>query len=304
MLSHSESDKATLFARVAPLENFELVPLLNGLTSLRCLEPRETFHPGIGPASEAQILHVDQQEIVARCLKAKEEFHLWDVGLGAAANVLMAIKSLEQLELPHPVAIHSFDKTTSPIKFALEHATELQYLLGYENQINTLLEEGTVKINEKITWNLHGEFTKIISQSENKAAASKLRAPDAIFYDPYSAIGNPEMWSLDNFTNLFAQLDPKRMCLLSNYTASTYIRVTLLLSGFYVGIGCGIDKKVQTTIASNQFEALDQPFDLKWLEKRVRISHSAAPIRSIPHEIAPLSEEDYLTLLRHPQFAI
>ncbi len=280
------------------MEKFELVSLNNGTISLRCLEPRETFHPGIGPASEAQILHVEQQRIVERCQTMKD-FCLWDVGLGAGANVIMAIKALENnIPKDHKVCIYSFDKTLKPLEFALQNASELQYLLGFEDRISKLINDGYVSIGTNIDWYLRGEFTKEIAMPAN----GLLRAPDAIFYDPYSAKGNPEMWSLENFTNLRKIIDPNRLCLLSNYTASTYIRVTLLLAGFYVGYGCCVDKKLQTTVASNKLEALQNPLDLEWLNERVRISHSAAPIREIPHEIAPICEDDYAALLIHPQF--
>jgi hypothetical protein len=277
------------------LENFELVELQNGVMSLRCLAPRETFHPAIGPAAEANILHVEQQKLTERCL-AITDFHLWDVGLGAGANVLAAIRAFQR-DLPpdHPVLIESFDKTLSPIKFALDHAAELGYLQGFENEIKELLSNGSVTVGENITWRLRGDFTE-------EMKSRHLRAPDAIFYDPYSAVGNPEMWNEEIFSKVFANLDPERLCLLSNYTASTYIRVTLLLAGFYVGIGCAVDKKVQTTIASNQLDALTKPLDLDWLEKRVRISHSAAPLRTVPHQIQPISEADFVALKRHPQF--
>ena len=276
------------------MEEFELVPLNNGVISLRCLEPRETFHPGIGPEAEAQILHVDQQNLVERCLKS-QDFHLWDVGLGAGANVLTAIKAFQKnLPASHPVTIQSFDKTKKPMEFALDNAEELQYLLGYESIIKELLSNGTVKLASNITWNLYGEFDSALNQG--------LRSPDAIFYDPYSAKGNPDMWNLDIFTKLRKTLDPERLCILTNYTASTYIRVTLLLAGFHVGIGCEIDKKNQTTIFSNHLSALKNPLDPDWLEKRVRISHSAKPLREIPHHIAPISEEDYSALQALQQF--
>jgi len=277
------------------LEKFELVLLQSGVMSLRCLEPRETFHPAIGPVAEAALLHVEQQKLTERCRSSKD-FHLWDVGLGAAANVLTAIRALQR-ELPDgpPVMIRSFDKTTSPIEFALANAKELGYLLGFEDLIRELLDKKEVRIGRNITWQLRGDFTHEIQDPS-------LRAPDAVFYDPYSAVGNPEMWNLGVFSALRARLDDQRMCLISNYTASTYIRVTLLLAGFYVGIGCSVDKKEQTTIASNHLDALENPLDVDWLEKRVRISHSAAPLRTIPHQIAPISEEDYETLRMLPQF--
>lgn len=280
------------------MENFELVPLQNGIISLRSLKNNETFHPGIGPAEEANILHVQQQRIVERAL-ASDDFVLWDVGLGAAANALAAIRAFQAGLGPDyqgRVTIESFDRTTKPLEFALENAKELGYIEGFESEIRQLIDTGSVRLSDRLQWNLNlGDFAKDIS-------GLTLRAPDAIFYDPYSAKGNTEMWTLDHFSNLFSKLDPERTCLLTNYTASTYVRVTLLLAGFHVGWGCQIHKKLHTTIASNHIEALERPLRRDWLEDRVRISHSAAPIRDVPYEIAPLGEEDYLTLIRMAQF--
>ena len=282
-----------------PVEMFELVPLLNGLNSLRSLDNQETFHPKIGPAAEAQLLHTEQQKIVERA-RASADFSIWDVGLGAAANALAVIRALEN-ELPtrhgSPVQIHSFDKTLGPVQFALENALELGYLTGFEDKIRQLLKNGNVSFDDRIQWQLHlGNFCETIKTLE-------LRAPDAIFYDPYSVKSNIEMWTLAHFSLLYAKLDPDRPCLITNYTASTYVRVTLLLAGFHVGWGRGIAQKLHTTVFSNRLDLLERPLDLEWLEKRVRISHSADAIRNIPYEIAPISEADYAVLQAHPQFA-
>lgn len=280
-------------------EDFELVPLENGVVSLRCLEPRETFHPGIGPAEEARILHVEQQRLVERAL-ASQDFVIWDVGLGAAANALTTIRALQNAlpeDHPYPVILQSFDKTLSPLQFALENAQALGYLLGFENEIKELLEKGEVRIGKSIVWRLHlGDFVEELPTLD-------LRAPDAILYDPYSSKGNPEMWTLDNFSMLWSKLDPERLCLLTNYTASTYIRVTLLMAGFCVGYGLQVHKKLHTTIASNRVDVLKRPLDCEWYEK-LKISHSAAPLKNIPYSIAPIEDEDYRVLGEHPQFRI
>ncbi len=66
---------------------------------------------------------------------APGKFVIWDVGFGAAANVLAAVAALRS----HPQAseaeieIHSFDKTTAPIEFALQHQQELEYMAGFED---------------------------------------------------------------------------------------------------------------------------------------------------------------------------
>lgn len=265
---------------------------------MRCLRSQETFHPGIGPVAEAKLLHVEQQNLVERCMNSPD-FHLWDVGFGAGANVLTAIRALQgglPKDPPSQITIESFDMSTAPMEFALDHAEKLNYPQGFEKEIKTLLSNGSVTMEGGIIWNLHvKDFTEAVQ-------TATLRAPDAIFYDPYSTRGNLEMWTLQHFSKLFAKLDPKRLCLMTNYTASTYVRVTLLLAGFYVGIGCTIDKKLETTIVSNQLGALKNPLGKDWLERRVRVSHSAATIRQAPYAIAPISEEDYAALRQLPQF--
>ncbi len=281
------------------MQKLELITLRNGVVTLRCLEPAETFHPGIGPVEEARILHVEQQNLVERCRQG-QDFHLWDVGFGAGANALTAIRALQAglpKDRPYPVTIESFDKSTDAIEFAFTHATELGYPLGFEKEVRELLTNGTTQLPNNIRWNFHlGDFVKTLEETS-------LRAPDAIFYDPYSAKGNLEMWSLSHFTKLRSKLDPQRSCLMTNYTTSTYVRVTLLLAGFYVGIGCAVDKKLETTIVSNQLSALKNPLGRDWLDRRVRISHSAAPIRAAPYAISPLSDEDYAALRALPQFS-
>ena len=109
------------------------------------------------------------------------------------------------------------------------------------------------------------------------------------------------MWSLPLFTKLFQQLDPQRPCALPTYSRSTIMRVTLLLAGFFVGVGHATGKKEETTIAANTLELLDEPLDLRWLD-RARRSHSAEPMVEDVYRIAPLSPESWEKLRAHPQF--
>ncbi|MEO5667636.1 MAG: MnmC family methyltransferase [Bdellovibrionota bacterium] len=265
--------------------------------SLRALEPRETFHPGIGPVEEATVLHVQQQRLVERCLSTPI-FSLWDIGLGAAANATAALRALATSELPfhHTVHVHSFDKTLTPLEFALDNAEALAYPRGYEKQIRELLSKGRVRMSPQIVWELHlGDFSQTVKDLH-------VPAPNAIFFDPYSPIGNPDMWTLETFKQLFARLNPEKTCLMTNYTRSTQARVAMLLAGFSVGIGCLVHQKDETTIASNDLEALERPLDRAWLEKRVRVSHNAAPLREAVYTLAPISEEDFDTLIALPQF--
>ena len=270
---------------------FELVTLRSGIKSLRLLANRETFHPGIGPMAEATILHVEQQRLVERCAVAGR-FVIWDVGLGAAANALCAIRALADCRAD--VELHSFDLTTSPLRFALSHAADLGYLLGYEEATMQLLTTGYVTLG-RLRWYLHlGDFRE-------QALRMELPSPNAIFYDPYSAAGNREMWTLEHFTKLRRRLDDHISCIVTNYTRSTVMRVTWLLAGFYVGIGVSIGDKAQTTIATNHLSELAMPLGPEWI-KRIALSHSSSPLRDVPLPLAPMPPEDWIRLQQHPQF--
>lgn len=279
------------------VESFELVALKTGVTSLRSLGNRETFHPVTGPAIEAQILHVDQQKLVSRAEETSDCFVVWDVGLGAAANALAVVKALSSTR--HPVELHSFDRTTGPLEFALKHVRSLGYLSGYEELLKNLLKARSVQINPLFHWHFHlGDFRDQLAQS------SDLPAPHAILYDPYSSTTNPEMWSLEHFGRIYQRLSPSRPCLLTNYTRSTAVRISLLLAGFSVGIGCEVGEKAETTIASNAPELLERPLDRRWLE-RVRLSRNSAPLRMDRFKgqaNRTISLDDFERLQALPQF--
>ena len=86
------------------------------------------------------------------------------------------------------------------------------------------------------------------------------------------------------------------------YSRSTIMRVTLLLAGFYVGVGHATGEKTETTIAANTLALLTEPLDRRWLD-RARRSHSAEPMVEAIYRIAPLTAESWEKLRAHPQFS-
>ena len=128
-------------------------------------------------------------------------------------------------------------------------------------------------------------------------------APHAVLFDAYSLAKNPAMWTLPLFTNLFQRLDPQRPCALPTYSRSTILRVTLLLAGFYVGVGHATGMKEETTIAANTLDLIQEPLGQRWLERAQR-SHSAAPMVEPVYRTAALSPESWIKLQAHPQFQL
>jgi len=286
-----------------PSSEFELVALKNGGSSLRWLGNGETFHPVVGPMSEARTLHVDQQRLVERARCRSESLVVWDVGLGAAANALAVVEAFagREEEGGGGVDLHSFDRSAAPLGFALEHEEELGYLGGYRAVLEELLESAgpfpsaRLVHTGRVRWWFHvGDFEELVKSAE-------LPAPDAVLYDPYSVAGNRGMWTLEHLRRVRAQLREDKPCLLSNYTRSTSVRVTLLLAGFYVGLGQGVGEKDQTTVASNVPGLLERPLGREWL-KRVRASTRGAPLRAGEAEVGAIGASDWESLEAHPQW--
>ena len=307
--------------------NYQLVRLNNGICSVRSLADAETFHPVVGPVAEAEALYVNQLRLRERLQNHSGEFVIWDVGLGAAANSLTILRATRDIACR--IRLVSFDHTLEPLEFALKNADALGYFGGYENYLQEFLREHRVAFQDakqSVNWEFHlGDFPALLEsragvppaqrarQREQEAASLSfgtgkrdacltLPAPHAILFDAYSPARNPAMWTLPLFTNLFQQLDPQRPCALPTYSRSTILRVTLLLAGFFVGVGHATGEKEETTIAANTLELLTEPLDRRWLE-RARRSHSAEPMTEPVYRIAPLSAESWEKLQAHAQFS-
>jgi len=280
---------------------YKIVRLVNGTYSIHSVAERETFHPVIGPVAEAEALYVKQLKLRERIKKHFGEFVIWDVGLGAAANVLTALRAAH--ELPCSIRVLSFDHTIEPLRFALQHATELGYFGGYETHVVDLLRDHRTTFSsgeQTVQWELHlGDFPTLL---ENRLQQSAVwPKPHAILFDAFSPAKNPAMWTEKLFSNLFHALDPARPCAMPTYSRSTMMRVTLLLAGFFVGVGHATGEKEETTIAANTLNLLDEPLDARWLQ-RAKNSRSAEPMWEPIYRQAHLSAETWEKLIQHTQF--
>ena len=296
---------------------YALVPLANGSCTIRSLADNETFHPVAGPIAEAEALYVHQLQLLARVPAwhspaaksqreknqpslSEAEFIIWDVGLGAGANALTAIRRLSLTEAA--IRIVSFDRTLDALHFAQEHAQALEFPAGFENEIRAVLERHRTTFRRRqlqVTWDvLLGEFPEMVAAN---ASRRNIPPPHVIFFDAFSPARNPEMWTLPLFENLYRSLDPQRACSWATFSRSTMVRAAMLLAGFFVGLGESVAGKEETTIAANTLELIAKPLDRRWLE-RVRLSQSAEPLNDSVYRQAALTPHSWERLQRHPQF--
>lgn len=280
---------------------YQLVTLANGARSIHSVAYHETFHPVIGPAQEAEALYVRQLRLLDRLQVHQNEFVVWDVGLGAAANVLALLRASRHLTCR--IRVISFDQTLEPLRFALRHARELDYLHSYESLLSRLLEQSGPPVRwvdegQEIHWQaVIADFPSFLTSPDAEA----MPKPHAILFDAFSPATNPAMWTYPLFSRLYQLLDPRRPCALPTYSRSTMLRVTLLLAGFFVGKGHATGEKEETTIAANSLGLIDEPLDSRWL-KRVRNSTSAEPLSQAIYRQSPLTALSWQRLIQHPQF--
>jgi len=253
----------------------------------------------IGPVAEAQALYVRQLRLLERIKQHTDEFVIWDVGLGAAANAVTVLRATHGLRCS--IHLVSFEHTLEPLEFALKNTQHLNYLLGFENHLHSLLHERRISFvagGQKVTWEVHlADFPTLVAEPVSKTFAK----PHAIMFDAFSPAKNPAMWTQPLFANLFRLLDPNRACAMPTYSRSTMLRVTLLLAGFSVGAGHATGEKEETTIAANTLELIEQPLDRRWLQ-RARRSTSAEPMWEPVYRQSALRAGTWAELQRQLQF--
>ena len=283
-------------------ETFTVRILANGTATLRADREGETFHPELGPEEEARRLYVDQTGLdTLWAAHTEEPLVVWDVGLGAAANSIEVLRSLQRAGRGR-LEMWSFDRTLAPLEAArAAHAadpTQFAYLRGWDwpalisGSGGTLSGEGW---SARWTWVL-GDFTQWVRTGEGAAR------PRFILYDCYSPANNWPMWTLDHWKRLRRLLGDGPPVRILFYSRSTALRVTLALAGFYVGIGAATGTKDETTVASTTLESLARPLGPGWLD-RVHRSAASRPFVGEKFERKPISPFWWETLRAHPQFA-
>lgn len=269
---------------------FEIVTTTAGVKSIRHNRVNEIMHNPVGPSVEPNLLYINQSRLIERA--SKSDLILYDVGLGAAANAIAAIRSYSQHRPSYRLKIISFEIDLRLLEFALQNALELEYIQGFEDACRALLEKKIWQSpNQQIDWHLlAGDFRETISGAPGPA--------DIIFFDPYSPKMNTEMWSTETFSKLKKSShaatinQATRFTELLTYTQATPVRFKLLKAGFFVGVGDATGLKKETTVASTSLRSLKLPLDARWCQ---RLLNSESPDFSDRQEREALVQG-------HPQF--
>ncbi|MDR1283703.1 MAG: tRNA guanosine(34) transglycosylase Tgt [Opitutaceae bacterium] len=316
--------------RHSRLGDYEVQLNPQGFSSIRQTSSGEVMHSVTAPDDEAQRLYIDQSCLAARLGAPKQTgksgagvppasdvarasspcvppspppLVIWDVGLGAAHNVMAAIRCFEQHHATspslRPLRLVSFERDLDPLRLAFKnagrHFPHLRHPAPYH-----LLEYGRWEHTSGLLhWELlHGDFLNTLDAAP---------PPDVIFYDPFSARTDSPLWTAAAFARVFtrcaASPNPAGAELYT-YSNATAVRVALLTAGFLLAAGAGTGPKADTTIAfTKPGGAAAHPLSPRllgpeWLA-RWRRSHS-----QFPPALADAGKPAFVRRIEsHPQFA-
>jgi queuine tRNA-ribosyltransferase len=239
----------------------EVVRTRAGALAIRSVDAGEVMHPGVGPLAEAEALYVRQSRLGER-LRAGRVV-VFDVGLGAGSNALAARAEAER-SAGH-LQLVSFERDLGALALALAHGAAF----GLEGEsavaARAVLERGCHQ-TEHTFWRLE--------RGDALPALARQTVPaDIVFWDPFSPRVNPGLWTATAFG--VARARAAARATLFTYSASTAVRVALLLAGWAVGTGDAIGDKRQTTAAAAEVGDLARPLPRSWLQ---RLSRPDAPL--------------------------
>jgi queuine tRNA-ribosyltransferase len=282
--------------RPTRLGNYEVHLAREGFASIRHVSSGEIMHMRTPPMEEAQQLYVEQSRLAERLREVDAgPLVIWDVGLGAAANAIAAIRCYETAAERRPVRalrVISFENDLDSLRLALLHNDAFPYL--WHGGPSSILKRGEWRSKQfpGLTWQLvRGDFVDTVTIAP--------AAPDLIFYDMFSSKTSADVWTLNAFRKLFAACED-RATELFTYTCSTSVRVALLAAGFYVAAGRAIGAKEETTIAMTPAAARASERNLLAADWMARWDRSHA---KFPLELATGERPEFERAIRsHEQF--
>jgi len=223
---------------------YEIHIAREGFASIRHIASGEIMHSRTDPMEEARRLYVEQAQLAQRLHKPAERLVIWDVGLGAAANAMAAIRCYQEQAAKgslRPLHIISFENDLDSLKLALHRTDLFTYLRQSGPAAIVAAGEWQSKEHPGLSWQL-------IPGDVLQRMRGAPEPPDLIFYDMFSSKTCSDQWTLATFEQLFAGCAGRAVELFT-YTCSTAARVALLAAGFYVARGRNAGEKEETTIA-------------------------------------------------------
>ncbi|HEV7734562.1 MAG TPA: tRNA guanosine(34) transglycosylase Tgt [Candidatus Binatia bacterium] len=280
---------------VRSMDRFDIRLSEHGWASVVDKRSGEIMHAGLDPNAEARLLYVEQSQLADRLREpVATPLVVWDVGLGAGHNAMAVLRCAETVGATRPLHLVSFENDLGSLRLALRNPAQFPHLQC--TAPNHVQRDGTWRSTTV-------PFTWTLLDGDVRARLPEAPPPDLVFWDPFSAQTDRELWTLDCFEQLFAACGEHDTELMT-YSASTAVRAGLLVAGFQVARGVATGTKTQTTLAMTPLAALRAAargrvlLGATWLERWQR-SDARFPPDVPPEAQAGFAER----ILGAPQFS-
>lgn len=215
----------------------ELVMTQDGSYTLYMPEYDQHMHSLSGAFEEALLKHVRPSGILER---GADRLAVLDVGFGLGYNVLALVDSLNKRHFTGSLTVISLEKDRALLpalrRISFPDERNETYSFIRNAYLNESMQRGPLYIAVKF------------GDARLTARTLPANSFDAVFFDPFSPSRNPELWSVDFFSEISRVM--KDDAILTTYSCAPQIRGALIEAGFAVGRGPSVGGKREGTLAS------------------------------------------------------
>lgn len=188
---------------------------------------QEYYHSLTGALEEAQKKYIEP-------LHVKDGMKILDICFGLGYNTYAALEAAKYLKI---IALER-DKEV------LQKLQQIE-LPGKYSIIKHVAKEGKYKDNDYDILLLFGPAEETIKTIDEEF--------DVVFLDPFSPKRNPELWTIEFFTEIYKRMKPRGK--LGTYSCARQIRTNLKTVGFIVEDGPCVRRRGPSTIATKPLKA-------------------------------------------------
>ena len=201
----------------------KIVTTTDGSHSIYLEEMDEHYHSKHGAIEESE--HIFIKHGLVKKAESASAINIFEVGLGTGLNFLTTYKAL--LNLNVKVAYHAIE--AFPVGQEELDVLNFHDLLGIDKKVAALLHQSpdlkTVEVNAKL------RFRKYYSDL-TAFDFEQLPPLDVVYFDSFAPEKQPEMWTEDVFSKIFAAMNAEGI--LVTYCVKGEIRRRLQKVGFTI----------------------------------------------------------------------
>ena len=216
---------------------FDLIKTEDGTYSLYSIEYSQAMHSISGAFNEALHKHVYPSKILEN---NNDDLFILDIGFGLGYNILALIAEFLKKNTGQKLHIFSLEKD-------FDILSKLKLISFGDNRdliYDDIKKAFALELNDFNKYSIRVKF----GDARKSTCSFSTNYFDAVFHDPYSPAKNPELWSVEFFSELYRIMMPH--AILTTYSSALHIRNAMHEAGFLIGRGPSVGKKKEGTVAS------------------------------------------------------